>query len=57
MKTKNAGARWEVTVDGRPRTYSHDLLRASVMVATMLIESGCSREEAVARLQHDLPVD
>jgi hypothetical protein len=21
---KNAGARWEITVDGRPRTYDHD---------------------------------
>jgi hypothetical protein len=35
----------------------HDVLRASFLLATLLLVSGCGREEAVARLQHDLPVD
>ena len=25
---KNTGANWEITVDGRPRTYDHDRQRA-----------------------------
>ena len=57
MKKKNTGARWEVTVDGKPRSYGRKIFSASALLAILLIVSGCSREEAVARLQHDLPVD
>lgn len=31
--------------------------RASVLVTIFLVPSGCSREEAIVRLQRDLPVD
>ena len=40
MKAKNTGARWEVTVDGKPRTYdcSRELANGSRHAACDLLE-------------------